>query len=407
MLDPWTLWAVLITISFMLACAMLYVWWLTPGEPALVQWSAALLLLALGVLASVLHRKMPDFVVISLGNSALLASYGLLWTGLRRFDRRRCHVSYVLIAPAIWIVLTQLPPFVHDLTARVSLLSAMVCVLLGLAIRQAWRGRNLTSRARLALIGLLSLSILLNIARVVVVGGQPEGGDIELFTNPQMVWFGFIGVAMAMFLCFTLVLLVRERTELVYKSAALLDPLTGVLNRRGFLEQALLSAGGGGLFAVMVLDLDHFKQINDRFGHAEGDRVLAAFARAMKESLRQSDIVGRIGGEEFVALLPGAEPAAAREAAARIQRSFAQTSLQVGLSDGEGPVVGTVSIGLAFMNLPAEMALFDIEGRLHEFIAEADGALYGAKDAGRNRIEAVGVRGTAPAPASGPASGVA
>ncbi|QIB35449.1 GGDEF domain-containing protein [Ancylobacter pratisalsi] len=407
MLDPWTLWAVLISISFLLACAMLYVWWLTPAEPALVQWSAALLLLALGLLGSVLHRQVPHFVVVSLSNSALLAAYGLLWSGLRRFDRKPGRPTYVLVAPAIWIVLTQLPPFSHDLVARVIVLSLMVCALLGLSIRQAWRGMGLTSKARQALVGLLGLSILMNLARILIVGHEPDNNDLELFTNPNMVWFGLVGVAMTMFLSFTLVLLVRERVELVYKSAALLDSLTGVLNRRGFLEQALLSAANGGLFAVMVLDLDHFKNINDRFGHAEGDRMLAAFARAMRESLRQSDIIGRSGGEEFIALLPGAEPAAAREAAVRIQRTFAQTSLQVGLRDADGPVVGTVSIGLAFMNLPADIPLFEIEAKLQLFIAEADGALYGAKDAGRNRIEAVGVRGAAAGSAPGAATGVA
>jgi len=127
--------------------------------------------------------------------------------------------------------------------------------------------------------------------------------------------------------------------------------------------------------AVLAIDLDHFKLINDRFGHAVGDRVLAIFAGAARKSMRGSDLVGRLGGEEFSAVLTETSREKAVEVAERIRESFAQMAQDV---DGH-PVCATVSIGLVHC---LERTL-DIPNLLRQ----ADHALYCAKEGGRNRVE--------------------
>ena len=108
-------------------------------------------------------------------------------------------------------------------------------------------------------------------------------------------------------IAFILLAMAKERTELRHRTAAMVDPLTGIANRRAFLQDASLlakrHAANPRPAAVLLIDLDHFKSINDRFGHAVGDRVLEIFADAARKSMRGSDLVGRLGGEEFAAML--------------------------------------------------------------------------------------------------------
>ncbi len=156
------------------------------------------------------------------------------------------------------------------------------------------------------------------------------------------------------------------------------DPLTGLLNRRAFkeavqrrlAEQPQLSA------AVLVCDLDHFKRVNDGWGHAAGDEVLQRFARLLLRSTRQQDLVARFGGEEFVALLPHADPLAAQWITRRIQ-----TQLRLmGFSALPDDIRITASFGVAWM----------AQGQtLEQALARADAMLYEAKRAGRDRVRLV------------------
>ena len=138
----------------------------------------------------------------------------------------------------------------------------------------------------------------------------------------------------------------KERTELRHRTAAMVDPLTGIANRRSFLQDAAQLAkrhtANPRPTAVLLIDLDHFKSINDRFGHALGDRVLEIFAEAARQSMRSSDLLGRLGGEEFAAVLSDTSREKAMVVAERIRESFAKAAREV---DGR-PVCATVSIGL-------------------------------------------------------------
>ncbi|MDQ0509385.1 GGDEF domain-containing protein [Ancylobacter amanitiformis] len=371
----------------MLAAAMLFVWWLTPSEPALAHWAAAIELLVIGILCVALRGVIPDALSIALGNGAMLAGYGLFWTGLRRFDGRPPRTQRALIAPFLFVALCQLPFFAESTAHRVVLISLMIDGLNLLAIAQLRRGR-LVSQPRLALLTLLAVVLVFNLARIPTVTAQVDRHDrVALFSDPAMAGFGLLALAMMIFICFAMVLMVRERREMHYRSAAQRDELTGLLNRRGFMESAMGECVAGGAMAVMLLDLDHFKLVNDRFGHGAGDRVLSIFARVLRENLRHGDIIGRIGGEEFAAVLPGALLSDARLAAERVQHGLREAVASMRFGDAGEAIQCTVSIGLAVADLPKSEPSASHGMRLQALIAEADTVLYRAKSQGRNRIE--------------------
>ncbi|CAN7689217.1 CHASE domain-containing protein [Pseudoduganella sp. LjRoot289] len=180
----------------------------------------------------------------------------------------------------------------------------------------------------------------------------------------------------------------RKRMNDELLMLATTDFLTGLPNRREFMarlddEQARLQRDIGGQAAVLMLDLDHFKRVNDEYGHATGDAVLRHMAALMRDSQRKIDTLGRVGGEEFAVLLPGADMLAAAAFAERLRQRIAGTPLTV---DGHELAV-TVSVGIAAMDAA------DASG--DAALVRADKALYCAKRGGRNRVEQVDVCGEA------------
>ena len=176
---------------------------------------------------------------------------------------------------------------------------------------------------------------------------------------------------------------IARYTQALLQMAAT-DPLTGALNRRSFTERAQAELGRAARYGrpstLLAIDADRFKSINDRYGHAGGDAVLKAFVGAVGACLRPSDLLGRIGGEEFVILLAETGVEGAEIAAERIRETVA--GLEV--VSGEDRIAFTISLGVAGVG----------EGRdaLKDALDRADGAVYAAKDLGRNRV----VTGTPP-----------
>jgi diguanylate cyclase (GGDEF)-like protein len=163
----------------------------------------------------------------------------------------------------------------------------------------------------------------------------------------------------------------------ILKDAASTDELTGLLNRRGFLNAAqqmiARQAQKREPVSALMFDLDHFKSINDRFGHGIGDAALRVFANTIAATMRASDIIGRFGGEEFVALLPGTL-SDAKVVAERVRKAFAAAGATVAGHD----LNATVSIGAAAAGAGTDIVAL---------LAAADAALYRAKAQGRNRVE--------------------
>lgn len=159
------------------------------------------------------------------------------------------------------------------------------------------------------------------------------------------------------------------------------DPLTQVLNARAYYasceQQILQSQRSGQSFSVLFIDLDHFKSINDTHGHAAGDEVLRAVARALRDQLRRTDLLGRIGGEEFSVFLPDTELSGARTVAENLRIAIQQCRPQV----GDDFLTITASIGVASRS-PSVQSIQAIQQR-------ADEAMYEAKKAGRNRVSTI------------------
>lgn len=171
----------------------------------------------------------------------------------------------------------------------------------------------------------------------------------------------------------------RRHMETELRRLATTDPLTGVANRRHFLDSMEQEIGRVRRFAtaaaVLMLDLDHFKQVNDRHGHAAGDAVLQHFSRLCSGHLRRTDLFGRLGGEEFAVLLPGTELAGAQEWAERLREAIAATPANT----ESGAIAFTVSIGVT--------AITPGDAGSEAILSRADAALYRAKSNGRNRVE--------------------
>jgi len=262
-----------------------------------------------------------------------------------------------------------------------------------------------TGTPRLQLMELISFIIAVSVFGAAVVLLRPRkapllqrliGANNILFALAIWAWLGFeggnpdtsmtpvIGLAyLASYLLmivngFGFLLLCKQKDDALMRSLATIDGLTGMLNRRAFFERAdsarQLALRLRKPIALLMLDIDHFKQLNDGFGHACGDEALKVFADTARGVLREHDIVGRLGGEEFALVLPGTHLEGALDAAERLR-----------LAVLEAPVLGcaqgyrmTVSIGVVTIG---------IEEELTAALARADHALYAAKTGGRNRIE--------------------
>lgn len=205
----------------------------------------------------------------------------------------------------------------------------------------------------------------------------PDGITRWLNVNARAV-FDMDTHAVAAVLCSFSNITSHKNLELELERQATRDPLTGVYNRR-YIERRLTeeldrARRSGEPLSLVVLDLDYFKNINDRHGHVTGDRVLKRFADMLTLCLRAHDLVARLGGDEFCAILPGATREDAQEVVTRCLREVAAVKI-----DRQGrlpPISGSAGI-----------AQFADERTAEELIAKADDALYAAKDAGRGRVE--------------------
>lgn len=170
-----------------------------------------------------------------------------------------------------------------------------------------------------------------------------------------------------------------QQQKRVAEQEARVDPLTGLNNRRAFFEMADREVNRavrhGFPVALAMLDMDHFKAINDIHGHATGDRVLVALAEVLRQSTREVDVVGRLGGEEFVILMPDTSREAAVLAAERLREAVAAISMEM----GGHRLFLTASLGVAWLHGSVQ--------QVGDLLVQADDALYRAKSSGRNRVE--------------------
>lgn len=177
---------------------------------------------------------------------------------------------------------------------------------------------------------------------------------------------------------FGFLLLCKEKDDQAMALLATIDSLTGLVNRRAFFERTesarLLAARLRSPIALMMIDIDHFKRLNDRFGHATGDEALCVFAATAQQALREHDIMGRLGGEEFALVLPGTDIEGGLLAAERLRSAIAAAVLPT----SGNQYTMTISIGVV---------VIDPNEHINSALARADHALYAAKSNGRDRVE--------------------
>ena len=301
--------------------------------------------------------------------------YTLFWAGARALSgRRRVLPAVLILVPLGWLVLGLVTQFPLDNLLRAGAFHLTAAVSLTAAAWEVWHDRrteSLPSRPLLA--GLLLASagtFALQLLYIATHTASPQG--FALAFSVQM--FCHFGVALMVSS------LSNERAEVRLEKVAQTDTLTGVGNRRWAMSMlpARLPVGS----AIAQLDLDHFKHINDRFGHAAGDRVLVATADALRHQLRDSDLLARMGGEEFLVYLPDASASAASAIAQRLCGAVQQ----IRLSELGEDIPITVSIGLACVTSAG--------GTWADWLTAADRALYDAKRAGRNRVVTTHERAT-------------
>jgi diguanylate cyclase (GGDEF)-like protein len=265
------------------------------------------------------------------------------------------------------------------MAAKVLLSSGIITAYTWATAYEFWRGRSEPLVSRWPAIFMLFAHGALFLLRTPLAQVLPWSPSSQVFDSVWLTVLSFEALLFTIAIAFILLAMAKERTELRHKTAALIDPLTGIANRRAFLEEIMVLAKRQEAecrpVAVLLADLDHFKSINDRFGHAAGDRVLQVFAQAASTKLGPSDLIGRLGGEEFAIVLYDSGRDKGLAIGERIRVAFEDAAAEV---DGR-PIGGTVSMGMVI----AEASLFDIPALL----AQADEALYCAKERGRNRVE--------------------
>lgn len=379
-LDAGTLATVLLIVCTVLAGLLALTWLQNRNVPAFGMWTISFALCAAAAAFVVTQDSLPGFLAIDIANALRFLAFGIAWQAARSFAGRKGNWALALAPAILWLAGSGLSLLGDDLRLRILTSSPVVAIAaFGIAL-ELWRASPRAPWIARVAAALLLIHGSVFLARfvfvVLTVGSKLEpGSSIAGPFHPIAILEGLV---LAVALAFLLMSAAKDKIGQEHREAALVDPLTAVLNRRGFEAEAermlLRAARDGSSTALLLLDLDHFKSVNDSWGHAVGDLALRAVAKTMTAELRGGDVIGRLGGEEFVIALAGNRTNQAAVLAERVRRSVAALPIR----GGEASVDLTVSIGVAAHRGATS---------LDKLMAHADAALYRAKAAGRNRVE--------------------
>jgi diguanylate cyclase (GGDEF)-like protein len=376
----------LTSVSAILGIILFLIWRSRKTYPGFGLWTAGNALYAAGFMLIALRGVVPKVLSIVVANILLLSAEVLFLEGVRYFrgiaaGRRIFSISLVVFPLLLIAYFTFV---IEDTGMRVIIFSAFTAVISGLV---AWELiRNAPSDLRFSLWftgSLFAIQTLFMISRVFFTFFSPDLRDLLAPNLLQTVTF-LLALLLGITWTFGFVMLNSERLEVDLKNAqvelqrlAETDFLTGIANHRRFSEagerEIQRARRYGHPLAALMLDLDHFKKVNDTYGHAVGDRVLVAMTAAFRNLLRDIDVFGRLGGEEFAILLPETDLEGGRATAERLRAAFADTAVDA----GNTVLKVTISIGATLL-LPEDDGL-----------ERADDAMYEAKRHGRNRVMAV------------------
>lgn len=378
-LDLATLAVLAVVVAFALSLMLLLVGRLLRGQAGLGPWTLGMTSQSGAALVMGLRGKVPLLVPELVGNGMLWLATALIWMGAMDYCGRPRTLKPVwlgVVGPMP--VLFWFTEFAPSFRARVIIFTVVTaCWSAAIAwvfLRHGPRAQRAGTRLAGAIFIIFGLAHLARLfvqlpAEGLVVRGQATWPEAAVFT----VWILF-GVAWVL----TIFGLVSHQLLTKLEDAARIDGLTKLLNRRALTEdgkRAIELCKRQELpIAVLLVDLDHLKVVNDSFGHAAGDAVLRHFAATASQVLRGGGLLGRYGGEEFCVILPGAS---LEEAHAMAERLRAQTALSPALHEGRSIPV-TVSVGIAWEDGPSL--------EFNQLLSRADAALYRAKEEGRDRV---------------------
>lgn len=364
------------------AGARFLLWRMNPGIPGLGRWAlagvAGALALFLILLFGIKHWQ-P-----SLSLAQLCVVFGLLmaWDGFRRFIKRRPLSPLVLItvtaSALIWITTVH---FQYPMQARAQANAILIVILSTLIARELFTAPKPIRLAMRATAWVYIINAAVFLLRLIATDQNALPADSlnpDGFTVFMLLWWLCMTIAITL----GMVLMTAEYLQADLDSLANHDPLTGALNRRSFSllaeKEIARSRRYSKPLSLLMMDLDKFKNINDRLGHDAGDALLCQFVTIAIRELRDEDVFCRFGGEEFIALLPNASAEQALIVTERLRASFAAESPETKIRDDIHFPSVTVSIGVAELG----------EGDdIESLLCRADTALYQAKRKGRNRCE--------------------
>lgn len=355
-------------------------------SPALRWWGWGLLVYAGGLLVTIAGQWLPRAFALTLGNTLITIAPVLCALGVlshTRFELPQGLVTTGVIVTVLVLAVANfggLPSPLYNLVAPTVMAVAMFLLAAWVIVIEGPREARMACRF---LAGMMVLAVITWLTRIVAFVVFLEGTNdreridsiISFFAIAQMVTG--VGATLALFWIDV------RNMQAELSRVAHTDHLTGLPNRRAILmrfeEELSRASRHGHSFALAIFDLDHFKQVNDRHGHAVGDEVLKAAASAFVSAKRSEDVLARIGGEEFLVILSTQQSLeGAKEIADRFRDAVSRIELRV----GAGSLRPTVSGGVALF--PEDGSAWDA------LFAAADRRLYAAKRAGRNRVEAGG-----------------
>lgn len=351
-------------------------------RPSAVSWRIGTLLIAGGCLVILTQRELPPGFVLPVANGLIMLGLTGYWRALRQFYGLADRFWLLLPAAIGTLGVFWFAAIEQNIGARVFIVTLCWLTLFSACAATLLSPRqNDTALSRRALAGIFIFAALFSFVRLAIflnAGGTPvtsviePGSWINLATPMMAGILPVVGTTAFLLMC-------SERLRRQLERAASTDYLTGLANRRTLAEAGerrfRAARAGGETLAVALVDIDHFKSVNDRYGHETGDLALKHVAATLEQNCRAGELPGRQGGEEFVVVLC---PAGREEALAFGERLRAAVAATPFTSDG---ISLNVSISVGIACLSADDDSFD------RLLGRADHALYAAKANGRNRVE--------------------
>ena len=375
-----TMFLMVIVVSLTMASCTAALWRRQQPE-GLGYWTLALILHGVTFILYSLRGVAPDYLTVVLANLLLICVLSLFSEAMLQFQQQRMHRLWLwwpvlVVAPAVLLTPdSQAVRVVVVAVLSVYQATLLLTIMLRYRAQTVGRGQYFVMAAALLRIATMSYR-----AVGTALGMAPM---LQITSSTPIQMATYLASCIVMILSsMGLVLMTKERTDARNRTLAMHDELTGLPNRRYSMEvlNRLLAAlhRGRQPLSLMMLDIDHFKRINDSHGHLVGDHSLKQLASALRSRLRTQDLAGRLGGEEFLVILPNTTAAGARELAEALRQSVEQLASDI---DGHSPLNMTISIGICTLEPKTRLSPL-------EAIEQADQALYRAKQNGRNRVEA-------------------